>query len=74
MAKFLIHDANGNIMRTINLPYEGTHIDISVMTDAEFEALMQNHSGKKIDLNADGTHKKDGRGLPIIVEKKESAK
>lgn len=69
MAKYLIYDADGNIVRTINLPYKGTHVDISVMTDAEFDDLLQNQQGKKIDLNADGTHKKDGRGLPVIKNK-----
>jgi hypothetical protein len=71
MPKFLIHDSEGKILRTVNFPYEGTHIDISLMSDEEFDLLCQDHTDKKIDLNIDGTHKQDDRGLPIIKKKGE---
>jgi len=42
MPKFIIADDVGNIIRAINLPYEGNLIDVSSMTDEAWEIFYQN--------------------------------
>ncbi len=69
MAKFMIIDNDGNIQRTINLPYPGTLINISDMPDEEWEGWYQRLHEVKVDMESKGNHKKDPRGLPKIVEK-----
>lgn len=68
MAKFMIIDNDGNITRTINLPYEGILIDISAMPDAEWEEIYSKLHEYKVGMQATGDWKKDTRGLPKIVK------
>jgi hypothetical protein len=69
VAKFIIITNDGEIIRTINLPYEGILLDISDMPDAEFEELFPKIYEYKIEMEGKGQHKKDSRGLPKIVKK-----
>ncbi len=69
MAKFMIIDEEGNIIRTINLPYEGTLIDISDMPDIEWEGWYNRLHEVKIKMKSKGIYEKDERGLPQIVKK-----
>lgn len=71
MAKFMIIDDDGNITRTINLPYEGILIDISDMPDIEWESWYSKLHEVKVEMEKKGKYKKDSRGLPLI--KKNSA-
>ena len=72
MAKFVIINDNGEILRTVNLPYEGTLIDISQMSDAEWESWYNKLHKVKVEMKAKGEYKKDGRNLPIIIERQAS--
>jgi len=69
MAKFMIIDDDGNIIRTVNLPYEGILIDISDMPDIEWEGWYSKLHTVRVEMGEKGKCKKDQRGLPNIVEK-----
>jgi len=67
MAKFMIIDNDGNIIRTINLPYEGILINISDMPDNEWENWYNKLHMVKVSMKRSGEYEKDSRGLPKIV-------
>lgn len=69
MPKFMIIDADGNITRAINLPYEGMLIDISDIDDAEFNTWHRELHKHKVEMDDKGKHKKDARGLPVIIKR-----
>lgn len=69
MPKFIIISPGGNITRTVNLPYEGVLVDISDMQDIEWEELQKKLHTLKVEIDDEGRHKKDHRGLPKLIEK-----
>ena len=69
MAKFMIIDNDGNIIRTINLPYEGILINISDMPDNEWENWYNKLHMVKVSMERSGEYEKDSRGLPKIIKK-----
>lgn len=69
MAKFMIIHDKGNIIRTINLPYEGKLIDISAMPEKEWEGWFSRLHEVKVNVTAAKEVEKDDRGLPKIIEK-----
>ena len=74
MPKFMIHDkTTGDIIRAINLPYEGELTDISSMPDDEFDTFAKELHLHSVELDKDGQTVKDEKGLPSI-KLKESAK
>lgn len=54
MPKLLIIDGEGNILRAINLPYEGKLKDVSAMDDEQFEALSRNLQSYKVIEKVNG--------------------
>lgn len=68
MPKFMIIDNGGNIVRTINLPYEGIFLDISNMPDIEWEEVCKALHEHKVEME-NGKPKNDAKGLPVITKK-----
>ena len=68
VAKFIIITDEGEILRTINLPYEGNLIDISDMSDDEWKGWYNRLHEVKIKMKSKGVYEKDEHGLPQIVK------
>lgn len=65
--KIIIINDDGDIVRAVNLPYKGIHIDVTdTMPDHQFDIVLQNLHSYSVELEGKGEYKKDEKGHPII--------